>query len=332
VWVFDRAELDVIRLESLPTVPVFISSLILIDSPRRNGIEYEHCRTLVASGEDLPPILVHGRSMHVIDGLHRVRAAVMRGQQKIYARIFDGTAEDAFVLAVRLNLAHGLPLSRADRTAAAARIIQSHPQWSNRMIAAATALSAGTIAGLRQRSTAQDGQSVNRVGKDGRVRPVNGSSGRLRAWELLQDNPTVSIREIAQQAGVSPSTAHDVRKRLRAGEDPVPASQRAALTAAGQVPDTAQPPVLAALARTLPSRRADPAALVAQLSKDPTFRYSSTGRHVIQWLDGCRRGIDECAEVVGSVPAHSIDSVVKIAQEYAMAWAEFATKLERREI
>jgi hypothetical protein len=220
----------------------------------------------------------------------------------------------------------------SDRTAAAVRIIESHPQWSNRMIAAATALSAGTIAGLRQRSTAQDGQSINRVGKDGRVRPVNGSSGRLLAWELLQDNPTASIQEVAHRAGVSASTAYDVRKRLLAGDDPVPVSQRAALAAAGGVPDTARPHSLAAVARMPPSRRADPAVLVAQLRKDPAFRYSNTGRNVIQWLDGCRRGVEECAQVVGRVPAHSIDSVVRIAQEYAMAWAEFATKLQRREV
>ncbi|MGH3782982.1 MAG: ParB N-terminal domain-containing protein [Pseudonocardiaceae bacterium] len=144
-----------------------ISTLLLDDSPRQDGEDNEHVRVLAESEESLPPIVVHGQTMRVIDGIHRIRAAVMRGEEEITAKIYHGTDDDAFVLAVRMNIAHGLPLSRADRTAAAVRIIGSHPQWSNRMVATVTGLSAGTISTVRRRSTAQNAQSTTRVGKDG---------------------------------------------------------------------------------------------------------------------------------------------------------------------
>jgi hypothetical protein len=141
----------------------------------------------------------------------------MRGEEKIEAKIYHGTDDDAFVFAVRLNVAHGLPLTRADRTAATLRIIESRPQWSDRMIATVVGLSAGTVAKVRRRSTAQNAQSNLRVGKDGRVRPVNSAVGRMKAAELLDEKPTSPIRAIAKEARVSPSTVHDVQQRLRVG-------------------------------------------------------------------------------------------------------------------
>ena len=126
-----------IQLDRLPTVVLAISSLVLAESPRQSGESADHVEVLAESEAQLPPIVVHGQSMRVIDGMHRIRAAVLRGEEKIEARIYHGTEDDAFVLAVQLNIAHGLPLSRADRTAAAVRIMRSHPRWSNRMVASA---------------------------------------------------------------------------------------------------------------------------------------------------------------------------------------------------
>src|SRR5581483_8110544 len=126
-------------------------------------------RLLAESQTQLPPIVVHGPSRRVIDGIHRVHAAILRGEEGLAARIYHGTDDDAFMLAVRLNIAHGLPLTRAERTAAAVRIIRCHPQWSDRMIAITVGLSPRTVAKARHRSTAQSMQSNIRLGKDGRV-------------------------------------------------------------------------------------------------------------------------------------------------------------------
>ena len=57
-------------------------------------------------------LFVLAQTMWVIDGIHRVHAAVMQGDEEIAGKIYRGTEHDAFVIAVRINIAHGLPLSR----------------------------------------------------------------------------------------------------------------------------------------------------------------------------------------------------------------------------
>ena len=63
----------------------------------------------------------------------------------INVTFFDGSEKDAFVLAVESNVQHGLLLTLSDRTAAAGRIVNSHPEWSDRAVAAATGLAAKTV-------------------------------------------------------------------------------------------------------------------------------------------------------------------------------------------
>jgi hypothetical protein len=60
--------------------------------------------------------------MRVIDGMHRLLAASMNGRDTIEIRLSDGSPQDAFLRAVEANVTHGLPLSQADRRAAAKRI------------------------------------------------------------------------------------------------------------------------------------------------------------------------------------------------------------------
>lgn len=316
------------RLDHLPVMSVPVRALRHSGSPRTGGVNEEHCRVLAAAGDTLHPIIVHGPTLRVIDGNHRVRAASMAGREEIPARMFHGSAADAFVLALRLNTQHGrgLTLSRAECTAAAARLVSWHPHLSNRMIASLTGLSAGTIGRIRSSLSAAAGVTgAVRVGKDGRARPVDGSTGRMRAYELLLRDPHASIREIAQQVGVSPSTVHDVRKRVQAGEEPVPRRRRV------QPPQDTEPE-LAPRPRPEPEREApaDPAAIIAALTKDPSLRYNNIGRRLVRWLDRCHHSVAACPEIADRVPSHNIDSVATLAREYAHAWSEFAAALEER--
>ncbi|MFD0446819.1 hypothetical protein ACFQ10_37820 [Streptomyces indonesiensis] len=203
---------------------------MISDSPRIAGENAEHIRVLAESDLAWPPITVHRPTMRVVDGVHRVRAALLRGEERIEAAFVDGTVEEAFVLAVRLNTRHGMPLSRADRTAAATRLVESRPRWSNRRIAEIVGVSPTTVATLRDRSTGRTGQSNVRAGRDGRVRPLGAGAaeGRRRAVRVIRSRPDASLREIAAEAGVAVATARDVRQRLRVGEDPVPPRLRAA--------------------------------------------------------------------------------------------------------
>jgi ParB-like nuclease domain len=317
------------QLDGLPTVVLSISSLLLDGSPRQDGENDEHVRLLAESEEQLPPIVVRGQSMRVIDGIHRIRAAAMCGKEEIEAKIYHGTDDDAFMLAVRMNISHGLPLTRADRIAAAVRIMESHPEWSNRMIATATGLSAGTAGKLRRRSTVQNTQSSTRIGRDGRMRPINSAAGRMKAGELLVEKPTASIRAIAKEAGVSPSTVHDVLQRLRAGQDPALEPQRVHGSPTTPRLPAVSPP-RGASGDPGWTESADVATILANLKKDPSLRFSDPGRSLLGWLHRYRLGMAGSSKIAEMVPGHCADSVAKLAREYARVWTELAAQLEKR--
>lgn len=207
------------------TQSVRIDTLEPADSPRLGGIDEAHLRRLAEIVTPLPPILVHRSTMRVIDGMHRVRAAALKGLDVIEAQFFDGADEEAFLRAVALNVAHGLPLPTADRKAAAARILLSHPGLSDRAVAEYTGLDAKTVAAVRPCSTADSPQLNTRIGTDGKVHPLDRTVERIRASELIATRPDLPLRAVAKAAGISVGTAHDVRQRLLRGEQPAPRRQ-----------------------------------------------------------------------------------------------------------
>lgn len=319
-----------------PVVRVAITALSVAGSPRTAGIDLEHARALADTQDELPPIIVHRATMRVIDGRHRLRAAELRRQREIPVRFFDGAEADAFVLAVRANVAHGLPLSLADRKAAAVRIIASHPHWSDRLLGSVTGLSAKTVAELRRQPAGAAPPAEARIGQDGRVRPVNSAERRRLAGALMADNPQLSLRQVARAAGISPETARAVRGRLRCGEDPVAARQRDR-----RPPD----PIPAAARRRLPDGQpqgqpdAGPAgtpmpmpgraAVLRHLRSDPTLRFTETGRTLLRLLDVHAMSAQQLATIAGGVPAHCRDTVAGVAMECAQVWTTFAEQLKR---
>jgi hypothetical protein len=153
-------------------------SLRAADSPRLSGEDKAHIARLAKTEAPLPPMLVDRRTMRVIDGMHRLMAASLQGQEAIDVIFFGGSEADVFLRAVEENVTHGLPLSQADRRAAAERIVASHPHMSDRTIGHSVGLAAKTIAAIRKRSSEGVPQSNARVGRDGRVRPLDIGLGR----------------------------------------------------------------------------------------------------------------------------------------------------------
>ncbi|WP_346622451.1 ParB/RepB/Spo0J family partition protein [Blastococcus montanus] len=304
-----------------------IDSLLTGDSPRLGGENADHVQRLVDCGGTLPPIIVHRADGRIIDGMHRLRAARLRGEHTIQVRYVDCRDIDPFVLAVRLNAQHGLPLTRAERANAARRVITAHPDWSDRMIASLTGLAANTIASIRQRATDDVPQSIGRMGRDGKVRPVLAAPGRERAQQLLAENPTASLRQVARAAGVSLGTAHDVRRRMNAGEDVVPArnARRQAGTTARSSTTELQPAVESR--RDLPDW-GQMGALLELLKRDPSLRFTEGGRTVLRLFDLQCGFATRQDQVAHSVPAHCGTSIAAIARACAGAWLRFAEELE----
>jgi hypothetical protein len=307
-------------------VPVEL--LAVGDSPRRAGEDPEHTRALADLDAPLPPVLVHRASMRVVDGLHRLRAAILRGQHSIEVRFFDGSPTEAFVRAVHTNVTHGLPLTLADRKAAAARILAWYPQWSDRYIATVSGLATRTVAALRAGVGAQ---AAERLGRDGRLRPIDTSQRRLLAGEIIARNPAASLREIARASGISPGTARDVRMRVLRGEHPVPANQRGGAAPAGR--EKAEVPLrhdrIARPHVTAPVTE-HPSAILRQLHNDPSLRLSEAGRTLLRWLAPRAAGTRDWAKVVNVVPPHSLYTVARLARACAEDWQRLAESLEEQ--
>ncbi|WP_083754090.1 ParB/RepB/Spo0J family partition protein [Actinosynnema sp. ALI-1.44] len=316
-----REEFDCLETNTSagPVVRIPIRALRVAGSPRTAGENLEHVRALADTPDELPPIIVHRATMRVIDGVHRLRAARLRNQPDIAVRFFDGDEADAFVLAVRANVAHGLPLSLAERKAAAKSIVTSHPHWSDRLIASVTGLSAKTIGEVRRNGGVP--QPESRVGQDGRVRPINSLEKRRLAMNLMRQNPDLSLRQVAKAAGISPETARAVRSRLQRGEDPTvrkPSNTRK--TDEKRQSQTRIPQPL-----QLPDR----VTIMRYLRTDPTLRFSETGRTLLRLLDVHAMSNDKWALLVRNVPPHARGSIAQAAMECARVWRTVAEQLER---
>lgn len=300
-----------------------VAALHPADSPRLVGEDAERIRVLAESDRALPPILVQRTTMRVIDGMHRLGAARLRGLDEIDVVFFDGSDEDAFVMAVRANVAHGLPLSYADRESAVTRIVASHPDWSDRAIAATTGLSARTVAGIRGRIAGLP-QGTARIGRDGRVRPLDSTGGRRVASQLIASYPEASLREIARAAGISPATVRDVRERIQRGEDPVP--RRLAKNEARANRRNGEPGSQDAERLSTQERNA----VLQNLERDPSLRFAESGRRVLRWLFQRVIAEEEWQEVAEAVPPHSVYILAGLARRCSNEWLEFAKQLEGR--
>ncbi|RSM56171.1 streptomycin biosynthesis protein [Amycolatopsis sp. WAC 01376] len=308
------------------TSAVPLAALRPADSPRLIGEDAEHIRVLAEPDRALPPILVHRSTMRIIDGMHRLGAARLRGQNTIDVVFFDGSEEDAFVLAVKANVAHGLPLSYADREAAVARIVISHPDWSDRAIAAAAGLGPRTVATVRGRI---DGlpQGTARLGRDGKVRPLDSTDGRRVASRLIAAFPDASLRSIARAAGIAPATVRDVRERIQRGEDPVPPRRpRAVRDGHTERRETSQP----AHDHTERLSTTERNAVLRNLERDPSLRFAQTGTRTLRWLVHRVIAEEEWRELVDTVPPHSVYVLAALARRCANEWIEFAHQLEQR--
>ena len=270
-------------------------------SPRQEFCDARHVAALAEVLDDVPPIVVHLPTMRVIDGVHRVHAALSVGRVTIRAVLFDGDETAAHIEAVRSNVTHGKPLTLGEREEAATRIIELVPEWSDRRIAGVSGLSPKTVARLRGRATVDPDQSRARIGRDGRKRPVDPSEVRRRVAEVVRADPEASTRSIASSTGASQATVRDVRQRLGRG-----ASELVARSARR---------------RKRKQGKDEPAAAP---SPEPT------GSDFAAWFE--QRRIDEAdwQTFVHDLPISRVYEVADACRRYSAAWRAFAIALEDR--
>ncbi|GAP52722.1 ParB N-terminal domain-containing protein [Streptomyces azureus] len=311
-------------LGEAPVERVRLADLTASFTPRSGGVDGEWALALAHLESELPPIVVHRPTLSVIDGLHRLRAARLKGRTHIAARFFDGSRQDAALLAVAMNVAQGRPLSQGDRVAAAERIVAARPQWSDRAIAVVAGLSAKKVSELRARMEGLP-RCERRVGLDGRARPLSTVQGRELAGELLRADPTASLRTIARRAGISPATVADVRDRLLRGDDPVPPRQRG-LAVGGRGAREGREP--GGRDREEETRSAEELiTLFEALRRDPSLRLNEMGRSMLRMLDACALLARDRGRIIANLPPHCTEQLAELMRGYAELCQEFAGEL-----
>jgi hypothetical protein len=326
-------------VEQLPAVSVPVNSLVPGFHLRLTGTDAAHVRLLAdaAGSVRLPPILVQKRGARIIDGMHRVEVAKLRGEWTINARVVDCTDEEALVLAVKSNTLHGLPLTRADRISSAKRILGTNPDWSDRKVAMITGLSAKSIASLRNSSVVDAQFQGKRLGRDGKRRPVVAAEGRRRAAEYINDHPEASLREVARETDVSLGTVHDVREKIRRGmyrdmTEPRRGEEQAVRSSAQEA---AVSPLQSAMSahgriRAEDGQRAAWPAISVKLSGDPALRYTDGGRAFLRWMAQHAMQADEWREFADAIPQRWLKDVWQLAATMSNEWREFAEQLRYR--
>jgi len=296
---------------------IALDAVHLGPSLRAAGIDPSHVAALAEVPTSWPPILVNRANRSVVDGQHRIAAARQLGMRELKVTWFDGSPDDTYFEFVRRNVVHGLPLTLAERRAAARHMLKSQRRRSDRAIASVCGVSPTTVARLRKElgsdalaNRPQD--ATGRVGLDGRVRPLNGQALRARIADEIALRPDASLRAIASVVHASPETVRSVRNELRARRRPT-AGSPGEYSEAGRGNEE--------LSRS---------SLGVSPRNDRAFADREGGGEFIAWFEATAvEKLDPCTHIA-AVPLSRIYEIADIARRRGEFWTQFAEALETR--
>ncbi|GGZ39972.1 hypothetical protein GCM10010365_71020 [Streptomyces poonensis] len=183
-------------------------------SGRDEGESGEYVEMLSQLSEKLPPIVVHRNTMRVIEGMHRLKAVELRGEQSIDVIFVDGGERDVFVPAGRPINGQDVPSSLAGREAEADRFLTSPAQQSDRGITAATGPAPRVLGPPRGCSTVLDVASAMQAALDGRVRPICMAAVRGITCELVgSQQEETPVRQLPERRPDHPPRASGGQSR-----------------------------------------------------------------------------------------------------------------------
>lgn len=112
----------------------------------------QHYHDRMTAGDRFPPpsAIKHNGTWILWDGLHRVQALVMAGEETVAIEYQDGTEQDAKWLAAAANSTHGQPRNNADKRRAVQLALQARPESSDRDIAKHCLVSHPFVADVRK--------------------------------------------------------------------------------------------------------------------------------------------------------------------------------------
>jgi hypothetical protein len=190
-----------------------------------------------------------------------------------------------------------------------------------------TGIAARTVAAIRRCPTDDMHQLDSRIGRDGRVRHLDGAARRITATRLMAENPGASLREIGREAGISPETVRGVRARLRSSDSPARTEPGRSCASTGPASRARPPARPAAAGRSL--RLRGKSALSA-LMVDPALRSTDVGRALLRMLAMSALTEQHRQRLVDGVPAHCLVAVAEAARACCELWRDLAERLEQQ--
>lgn len=149
--------------------------------PLRDRVDHVHVARLVEAFDSLPPIVLRAADLRIIDGHLRWLAArfvaceLGAAPPVVTAVLLDIDEVEARRERLRRNAHHGLPLTSAERRAAALRLL-AETDWSDRLIAERCGTSHQTVGRLRRAMQEASGgptdHQASRTGRDGKTYPA----------------------------------------------------------------------------------------------------------------------------------------------------------------
>jgi ParB-like chromosome segregation protein Spo0J len=272
---------------------VAVASLRQGPRVRSDGVDESYAKLLASVVTPLPPIVVDSQTMVVLDGVHRLRAVVLRGETYIRARYVSGSEPELLIVAIQANASHGKPLSLTDRKDAAGRLLSLAPDMSDRAVAGICGISPTTVGFLRS-SMATNEQLNSRRGRDGRVR---------------------GPRKFEKQPA----------ERSEAGSPRLEAATRRDLGGPFQSPGRTRLPIARRDSADAPNRPVGSRPLLI----DAAFHASADLEQFATWFDGHRITGQEVTPALSLIPKSRLYEVSTEARSRASFWQEMAGQLER---
>jgi hypothetical protein len=195
-----RKSMDQEQKNTANQVNLRIETLILDDKirsrlkPDERAIQ-EYAEEMT-QGTIFPPITVYsnGTLSWVVNGFHRVMAALMAGKTEILAEVTEGDYRSAFLASAGVNRTNGVRRTNEEKRLAVSKLLQDAEwsQWSDEVVAGMCGVSAPFVGLLRKELTPNSSESSQvRRGKDNRLIKTGkiGKRPRLKKSGSAENKP-----------------------------------------------------------------------------------------------------------------------------------------------
>lgn len=181
-------------------------------------------------GDKFPPIEIayDGTDYWLVDGFHRLAAAVELGRRDIEVHSKPGDRRDAILRAASANVKNGFRRTNADKRRAVEMILDDKEwrQWSDRKIAEAAGVTHPFVSEFRKAASGNDYQAERLAHRNGTtysidVSRIGGGGGELAkaARDLIVDTPLRDNEQIVYKLGLEPENLQvGIAKLLISGE------------------------------------------------------------------------------------------------------------------